>query len=259
MAFDPLSRSTRRTRRALLGVASAVVVIHGFNVTLTDTPGFGLKIGSEATFLPYLLLAATFYLLIAFCLSVADDIANLPRSEIFQIFDEDCEKIKQKEISILEQEIRPVIQQKSSGSEQTNEITAAVIDAARYLLPNFYTDKDFKRAIKPIVMERIRASLRSETIIGLTERLNNTRIKIEVESLKKFPQKYLMFRNFRLLGFEAIVPVIFTIAALWFYFASDPGWGSRAIRSDQLKAVVIDTAVDSEVEKSNVPNVVEAN
>lgn len=76
MAFDPLSDSTRKYRRATIGVASALIIVQTFHVRIEEIPTVGLKIRLAEDLIPVVLTLSLVYFVISFVIHLADDMIN---------------------------------------------------------------------------------------------------------------------------------------------------------------------------------------
>jgi len=56
LAADPLSDTTRKYRRATIGIASALVAVQVFGVRIEDIPAAGLSIKFEENLIPVVLV-----------------------------------------------------------------------------------------------------------------------------------------------------------------------------------------------------------
>lgn len=73
MAYDPLSRSTRKARASLIGFSATAYIVTFYDVTIEDIPGPGFKIGVNGDILSPFIFFAILYFLISFVIGYYED------------------------------------------------------------------------------------------------------------------------------------------------------------------------------------------
>ncbi len=89
MAYDPLSRSTRTSKRMLLLVVALAFFIDLFHISLTDIPLGGLETRVDPGVLPLLIFVIVLYFSISFGIAIFDDVTNTPTPHVLKIYNEE--------------------------------------------------------------------------------------------------------------------------------------------------------------------------
>ena len=86
MAFDPLSRSTRTSKRLLLVAVVLAFLIDLFQIKLTDIPLGGLETRVDPGVLPLLIFIVVLYFTISFGIAIFDDVMNTPTPHVLETY-----------------------------------------------------------------------------------------------------------------------------------------------------------------------------
>lgn len=82
MAYDPLTNTTRKTRKVLLVSATGLLFATIFKVSVTNIPIVGVNVGIEAGLIKTVFLLLTTYNLLYFIVYIIDDIYYLKKPDV---------------------------------------------------------------------------------------------------------------------------------------------------------------------------------
>jgi len=218
MAFDPLSDSTRKYRRATISVAAALIAVQTFHVRITELPVAGIKIELVDQLIPVALFLSVIYLTIAFAVCLTDDVINFGGATFID------ERVRESEENVR------------SGKELFAKYLFDLFkryipkdDAdyiAKEIAPLLYgLGSDIEDAIAELADDRLKqfkASLpMSETTYGeLIENVRRSYRAARKDAPQSFPavrpglRAYYYFRVFRVYVLEAAFPLVLATIAL---------------------------------------------
>jgi len=225
VAYDPLSRSTRTSKRMLLVVVALAFFIDLFHITLLDLPLGGFEARVDPGVLPLLIFVIVLYFTISFGVAIFDDVANTPTPHVLEIYNSELLAKLYAGLSQAEKDITQMLA--SHGVE-----TGPALSIARTI--SFRVKNAFPANVSRETIEQItRHPLAEETRAGLPEDFGVEIARIISEVVEPIAKDYhhpkigayLQFFYGRLYGFELALPAALALGTLFLYFQKiDLAW-----------------------------------
>lgn len=217
MAFDPLSRSTRSSKRLLLLTVVLAFLIDIFHVSLTDIPLGGFEMRVDPGVLPLLIFVIVLYFTIAFGIAIYDDVANTPTPHVLETYNSELLERLYAGMSEVEKQIIDYL--------FTHDIEhGTALKIARNIsfhVKNMFPKSMSREAIEQIVLrpldEKTREDLK-DSGIEIGRMLSEMTVPILKDYRHPRIGPYLQFFYARLYGFELALPATLSLATLYLYF-----------------------------------------
>ncbi len=217
MAFDPLSDSTRKYRRATLGVASALIAVQTFHVRITEIPVAGIKIELADQLIPVALTLSLVYLTISFVICMVDDIINFSGATFLEEHARQSREGFTKRHETLVKYLVYLLQQylpkgdADSIAEELSSILFVINPDAEGIFATRAAD-----LLRPHMASLVLANTTVDEIIkNVLRAFRSARRDVELKMMTKSPfRAYYYFRLFRIYLLEAAFPILLALVAL---------------------------------------------
>jgi hypothetical protein len=217
LAFDPLSRSTRSSKRLLLVAVVLAFVIDIFHIGLTDIPLGGIETRVDPGVLPLLIFVIVLYFTIAFGIAIYDDVVNTPTPHVLETYNTEVLTRLYAGMSKVEKDVTEYLSERGVARGTALRIARNLSFHAKNMFPSGLS----REAIEQIVLRPLDAGTRE----GLTDAgIDVGRLFAELTAplLKDYRHPrigaYLQFFYARLYGFELALPATLALATLYLYF-----------------------------------------
>jgi hypothetical protein len=210
MAFDPLSESTRKARRSLLGMASATIVTHTFNVQVEDIPLVGIKIDFGPEVLAFVFGVGLIYFSVTFIVYYLDDFFNMGLSP----FEEEQVRRQGAWLDDTRTNLRNFLNNmlaRTHAPESIAHLTDRIWNETRSLAFSTTKDDELKSGIEYIVFNILGEINKSDLATMVIIIQNGLR---SYEMMKRQRGFYPSFGSLRLYILDFFLPIL--IAALAF-------------------------------------------
>ncbi len=225
MAFDPLSRSTRTSKRMLLVAVVLAFLIDLFQIKLVDIPLGGFETRVDPGVLPLLVFVIVLYFTIAFGIAIFDDIMNTPTPQILETYN--AELLERLFAGMGDAEKKMTDYLAEFGADRG--VALRIARTLSYKAKNVFPASVSRETIEQIV----RAPLDAETLERLPEDMGVelgrmiTEVSAPVSKDYRRPKigPYLHFYYARLYGFELALPAALALGTLFLYLRKiDLAW-----------------------------------
>ena len=217
MAFDPLSRSTRSSKRLLLLAVVLAFLIDIFHISLTDLPLGGFETRVDPGVLPLLIFVILLYFTIAFGIAIYDDLMNTPTPHVLETYNSELLERLYAGMTTFEKDATDYLSEHGVARGTALKIARNLSFHAKNMFPSSLT----REAIDQIVLRPLNKKTReglAEAGIEIGRKLAEVTAPIVKDYRRPKIGPYLQFFYARLYGFELALPATLAIATLYLYF-----------------------------------------
>jgi hypothetical protein len=225
VAYDPLSRSTRTSKRMLLLVVALAFFIDLFHISLTDIPLGGLETRVDPGVLPLLIFVIVLYFSISFGIAIFDDVTNTPTPHVLKIYNEELLNRLYAGLNDAEKEITDRLAALGIGRGPALSIARNIGFRVKNAFPASVSRETIEQVVRHPLEEEIREKLTPELLADITRILSEVTAPVVKDYKRPKIGAYLQFFYARLYGFELALPAALAVATLVLYFRKiDLAW-----------------------------------
>ncbi|HKJ75519.1 MAG TPA: hypothetical protein VKA19_15495 [Alphaproteobacteria bacterium] len=225
MSYDPLSRSTRSSKRMLLLVVVLAFLIDLFHIALTDLPLGGFETRVDPGVLPLFVFIIVLYFTISFAIAIFDDVANTPTPHVLEIYNAELLSRLYAGLSDAEKQMT----ERLSGLGLSRGPALSIARNITFKVKNDFPEGVSPAAIAQIVHRPLDEEMRAKLPEDIGEEFWRVLSDVVAPVVKDYRKPrigaYLQFFYARLYGFELALPAALALATLYLYFRKiDLAW-----------------------------------
>jgi hypothetical protein len=225
VAFDPLSRSTRTSKRLLLVAVVLAFLIDLFQIKLTDIPLGGLETRVDPGVLPLLIFIVVLYFTISFGIAIFDDVMNTPTPHVLETYNTELLERLYAGMSKAEKEMTDYLAEYGVERGLALRIARTLSYKAKNVFPASVSRETIEQLARQPLDEETLERLPDDMGIDLGRILTEVTAPVAKDYRRPKIGAYLHFFYARLYGFELALPATLALATLFLYFRKiDLAW-----------------------------------
>jgi hypothetical protein len=225
LAYDPLSRSTRSSKRTLLLAVALAFLIDLFHISLPDIPLGGFETRVDPGVLPLLIFVIVLYFTISFGIAIFDDVANTPTPHVLEIYNSELLGKLYAGLSQAEKDITHLLESHGVGAGPALSIARNISFRIKNAFPATVSRETIEQLVRHPLDEETRAGLSKDVIAEVTRIVSEVVEPVAKDYHHPKIGAYLQFFYGRLYGFELALPAALALGTLFLYFQKiDLAW-----------------------------------
>jgi hypothetical protein len=225
LAFDPLSRSTRSSKRMLLVAVVLAFLIDLFHIELTDIPLGGFENRVDPGVLPLLIFVIVLYFTIAFGIAIVDDVMNTPTPQILETYNAELLARLYEGMGKAETAMTDYL----SAHGVSRGLALRTARTLTYKAKNIFPASLSRETIEQFARQPLDAATSKGMPADMGAELGRMLTEVTAPIVKDYRRPkigpYLHFFYARLYGFEIALPATLALATLFLYFRKiDLAW-----------------------------------